>query len=75
VGSGAALGGPAGLRPQIVPVRLLADEVALRQLDQQRPGGFGDRGQVIGGHQPGRIAGRPAGQAVQALEGPVLPHY
>src|SRR5262249_33912947 len=46
--------------------------VALRQLDQQRAGRFGDRGQVVDGQQPGLVAGRPAGQAVQPLEGPVL---
>ena len=64
--------GPFGLRPQVVPVRLLPAEVALRQLDQQRPGWFGDRGQVVDGQQPVLVAGRAAGQAVQPLEGPVL---
>jgi hypothetical protein len=61
-----------GLRPQVVPVWLLPAEVALRQLDQQGSGWFGDRGQVVEGQQPGRIADRAPGQAVQALEGPVL---
>ena len=61
-----------GLRPQVVPVRLLPAEVALRQLDQQGSGWLGDRGQVVEGQQPHRIADRAAGQAVQALEGPVL---
>jgi len=45
---------------------------AISQLDQQRPRGFGDRGQVADGQQAGRVAGRAPGQAVQALEGPVL---
>jgi len=72
VDGGPALRSPSGLRPQVVPVRLLPAEVALRQLDQQRPGWFGDRGQVVDGQQPGLVAGRAAGQAVQPLEGPVL---
>jgi hypothetical protein len=66
------LPGPFGLRPQLVPVRLLPAEVALRQLDEQRPWRFGDRRQVADGQQPVRVADRAAGQAVQALEGPVL---
>ena len=72
MGGGPALGGPFGLGPQVVPVRLLPAEVTLRQLDQQYRRRFGDRGEVTGGHQPDRIAGRAPGQAVQALEGPVL---
>jgi len=55
------LGGPSGLRPQVVPVGLLPAQVALRQLDQQRRGRSGDRGQVAGAHHPGRVAGRAPG--------------
>ena len=59
---------PVGLSAQVLPVRLLAAEVALGQLDEQRGRRFGDGGQVGHAHQPVRVAGRAPGQAVQALE-------
>jgi hypothetical protein len=65
---GTAVASPLGLGQQVRPVRLLAAEVALRQLDEQRRGRLGDRGQVVDTHQPVRVTGRAPGQAVQALE-------
>ncbi len=59
--------GPLNLSLQIVPVRLLTAEVALRQFDQQRRGRLGDPGQVVQGNQPVRSTRRAAGQSVQAL--------
>ena len=60
------------LRPQVVPVRLLPAEVALRQLDQQRRGRFGDRGQVVerSAAGPGRRPGGRSGRAAAGRPGP-----
>ena len=78
--TGSVLGGPFGLRPQVVPVRLLPAEVALRQFDHQRTDRLGHLLQV--GHrepQVMNVAGRNlsrhgtlaprAGQAQQCRSG------
>ncbi len=59
--------GPADLGRQLVPGRLLAAQVALRQLDQQGRHRLGDAGQVRRRQQPVRMAGGPAGQVMQPL--------
>src|SRR3712207_7140666 len=50
----------------------LPAQVALRQLDHQRRGLLGHRGEVVEGEQPVPVADRAADQPVQALQRPPL---
>ena len=62
-------------REQLVPVRKLRAEFALRQFDQQRGNRFGERGHIVARHQPDGRPDRYDAQPVDEFERLRLVHH